>query len=99
MLSTCPHCQQNTLATISDEADPRVHCLNRGCGGWYATRPLSEFMAFTAELLASFIRGRSDQNKADIEQAEFEAKLAEFEKTLAARAAARLANPNEKTFC
>lgn len=98
MLDHCPHCRQQTLATISNEADPRVHCLNEPCGGWYATRPLSEYVAFTPELLASFIAGRSDHAKEDKAQADFTAKLAEFEKALAARALARLANPNERTF-
>lgn len=93
-MTICPHCQQNTIRQVG----PSIDCTNPDCDGYLLTLRADVFMALTAKDFASYKAGRNNRIliKVDIEQAEFEDRMAQLEIDLAARKAARQAN--EKTF-
>lgn len=86
--SKCPHCQQETIAYITATS---CHCTNRLCNGFYVTLPEAEFMALTPAQLESYQTGRSERVQMDIDQELFELRMAQLQRDLAARQAARVA--------
>lgn len=87
----CPHCQQDTLVTISSGDDPSGHCTNRACNGYFVTLPMSQFMALTPAQLASYQCGEQHSREHDPAQAAFESHLEAMMQQIAQRQAARSA--------
>lgn len=96
-MTHCPHCQQNTIRQVGQSID----CINPECPGYTITLPPERFMNLTAADFASYKAGRDNQVliQMDVEQAEFEARMAEYEKQQKIRETMRNARVvKEKTF-
>ncbi len=89
---TCPHCRQRTIAQVGQS----IHCTNRHCDGFFVTLDTDTFMALTPAQLASYQAGKTERVQMDIDQELFELRMAQLERDLEARQAARTGN--EKVY-